>query len=173
MASWREPTRRALGLFHSHLRRKEVVRPEPQGLKTYHIALPTPPHLNLPHLSDEFSLLPWLPSTWSLASMAPSSDRGSLRHCPALSGPLSAEEAAQIGRVSTMTCLGLPSGFISISPSPSSCSIFPRDGEAEPHPSAQDARALALAHFCHLSPALRATVFSALLYAAHQASCHC
>lgn len=103
-----------------------MIRLRPQSLKAHYFLLPSPPHLNPPHVGDEFSLLLRLPSTRSLASAAPSSVQGSLRHCPALLGPLSAEEAARIGRVSTLTCLGLLSGSASIGSSLSSCSILHR-----------------------------------------------
>lgn len=67
------------------------------------------PSLNPPHLGGEFSLLPRLPSTLNLALTAPSSIQGSRRHSPAFLGPLFAEEAARIGRVSSIVCLVPPS----------------------------------------------------------------
>lgn len=79
-----------------------------------------------------------LPSFRRPAPTAPGSVRGRLGHCPARSGPLSAEAAAQIGRVSTMTS-GASLWLGTHWPQPS---ILPRhpQGEAGPLPCAQDGR---------------------------------
>lgn len=97
-----------------------------------------------------------------------------MRHCPALSGPPSAEEAARPASITTMSCLGLPSGRGGpMSPSPSS---LPRSPRVEVGLFLGRRRlSLPLAHFRHLSSATGAPMLSALhaaLNAVSHSWCH-